>query len=292
MAKATLFFDKRKNKSGKGTIKVLVTHERVQRLYSTRIQLPYEVWEKLQKNINANGLSSRLRDEAFIELYNVLYGNFEEFGKSTMGFIPRSNEIIENIGSNFSFDKFKHNFDNFGKTTNSIRTNDIYGFYDAVIRKLNKEERIGNANSYQNSMASLKRFCKNLEPYKRLEFGLAAKYSESEILPFDTVDVAFLVEYEMWMLTEGKRPKKALGKGSPASSTTIGIYLRHLRAIFNEAKEEGVTQCYPFGRKKYVIPSGRSVKKAITKVEVLKIINYDDHSNEFEERSKDFWVFS
>ncbi|AWV98487.1 hypothetical protein [Arcticibacterium luteifluviistationis] len=53
----------------------------------------------------------------------------------------------------------------------------------------------------------LKGFAKTLEQNKRLEFGLAAKYSESEILPFDTVDVAFLVEYEMWMLSEGKRTK-------------------------------------------------------------------------------------
>jgi integrase len=94
------------------------------------------------------------------------------------------------------------------------------------------------------------------------------------------------------MLTEGKRPKKASGKGSPASITTVGIYLRHLRAIFNEAIEEGVTKCYPFGKKRYVIPAGKGVKKAILKAEVLKIIGYNKFSNEFEQRSKDFWVFS
>jgi integrase len=292
MAKATLFFDKRKNTSGKGTVKVMVTHERTQRLYTTKIQLEVSVWDKLQKNINANGLSSRVREEAYIELFNTLYEDCEEFGEVKPGFIRRSNEIIESIGSNFSFDKFKYNFDNYGKVASTIRINDIFGFYDAMIRNLNAEDRIGNAESYQNSKASIIRFCKKIEPNTRLEFGLPAKFLESQLLPFETVNISFLNKYERWMLTEGKRPKKASGKGSPASITTVGIYLRHLRAIFNEAIEEGVTKCYPFGKKRYVIPAGKGVKKAILKAEVLKIIGYNKFSNEFEQRSKDFWVFS
>ncbi|AWV98501.1 tyrosine-type recombinase/integrase [Arcticibacterium luteifluviistationis] len=291
MAKATLFFDKRKNKSGKGTVKILVTHERTQRLYSTKIQVEEIVWKKLQKNVNVNGLSSRIKEEAYIELYNVLYEDFEEFGEMKPGFLKRSNEIIENIGSNFSFDKFKYNLDNYGKRIVTSQAKDVFGLYDIIISKLNAEDRIGNASAYRDSKASIRRFCTNLKSEKRLQFELPLKHKEDELLPFEAISVSFLNEYERWMLKEGKRPKKAGLKGTPASVTTIGIYLRHLRAIINEAISEGLTSDYPFGKKKYTIPSGRSVKKAITKAEVLKIIAYEDYSSEYEQRSKDVWVF-
>jgi hypothetical protein len=53
-------------------------------------------------------------------------------------------------------------------------------------------------------------------------------------------------------------------KANGLSKSTIGIYLRPLRAIYNEAIEAGFAKgdkSYPFGRRKYQIPSGRNVKK-------------------------------
>jgi hypothetical protein len=43
------------------------------------------------------------------------------------------------------------------------------------------------------------------------------------------------------------------------SKTTIGIYTRQLRTLFNEAIEQGLLKKekhYPFGRRKYVPPTG------------------------------------
>jgi integrase/recombinase XerD len=51
------------------------------------------------------------------------------------------------------------------------------------------------------------------------------------------------------------------------SITTVGIYNRTLRAIFNDAIAEEVISrenYYPFGNRKYKIPASRNVKKALS----------------------------
>ena len=59
------------------------------------------------------------------------------------------------------------------------------------------------------------------------------------------------------------------------SITTVGIYVRHLRAIINIAKENGIIrpQDYRFGRRKYIIPGGRNMKKALNISQINKYLN-------------------
>ena len=56
------------------------------------------------------------------------------------------------------------------------------------------------------------------------------------------------------------------GKKAQNSKSTIGMYLRNLRHVFNVAANElkiiNKEKCYPFGVSKYRIPSSRNVKKA------------------------------
>ena len=59
------------------------------------------------------------------------------------------------------------------------------------------------------------------------------------------------------------------------AKATQGIYLRNLRAIFNEAIADGIIskeKCYPFGRRKYQIPTGRNIKKALKLEQIEKTI--------------------
>ena len=60
---------------------------------------------------------------------------------------------------------------------------------------------------------------------------------------------------ENWMLKEEKN-----------SSTTAGIYLHSLKALFNNAIEEGILtrELYHFGKKRYDIPTGSYIKKALS----------------------------
>jgi integrase/recombinase XerD len=56
------------------------------------------------------------------------------------------------------------------------------------------------------------------------------------------------------------------------SKTTIGLYVRSLRCIFNEAIEDGIIKRdrYPFGRRRYQVPTSRNIKKALTLEDVSK----------------------
>jgi integrase/recombinase XerD len=53
------------------------------------------------------------------------------------------------------------------------------------------------------------------------------------------------------------------------------MYLRALRAIIKVAIKQGLMSFddYPFGKRKYIIPSGRNIKKALTIEEIAKIYN-------------------
>jgi integrase len=75
------------------------------------------------------------------------------------------------------------------------------------------------------------------------------------------------------------------------SPTSVGIYMRHLRAIVNLAisKKLLAADKYPF--KGYAIPSSRNVKKALLAPQIKKLLQYKS-DNEQVQRAVDFWLFS
>lgn len=114
------------------------------------------------------------------------------------------------------------------------------------------------------------------------------------ILRFDHLTPAFLTTYEQWMQHYGKASQKALGASTGASLTTVGIYLRHVRAVINDAIEAGFMSrdAYPFGRNRYVIPAGSNTKKALPKADIEQIKAYQPLPGTMEQRSHDLWLFS
>jgi integrase len=79
------------------------------------------------------------------------------------------------------------------------------------------------------------------------------------------------------------------------SISTVGIYLRPLRAIINEAIEEGKISRenhYPFGKRKYQIPASRNIKKALTKEEIKLIMSYNTSEGTWQQKAKDFFILS
>jgi integrase/recombinase XerD len=132
----------------------------------------------------------------------------------------------------------------------------------SYIRRLLEEGRIGSALNYQDTYNSLKKFRGNVR--------------------FVDITVSYLNQYEQWMVNVRKRSK-----------TTVGIKLRALRAVFNEAIENGIIKrekCYPFGRRRYQLPMSRNVKKALDLSEVQKIYEYVPADAD-EKKAKDFWLF-
>ena len=82
-----------------------------------------------------------------------------------------------------------------------------------------------------------------------------------------------------------------LDKGK--SYTTVSIYTRTLRVIFNKAIEVNDlnSEHYPFGKNKYKIPRTKKVKKALNSNQ-LKVLFDAKPTNNNEAIAKDFWFFS
>ncbi len=159
----------------------------------------------------------------------------------------------------FTFEKFERKY--FDKTENNIN---VISALKNKAQLLRSEGRISTAVTYECSINSLK------------------KYTGKDNLPFEKVDTHFLNEYEKWMLSKDN------------SNTTISMYVRNVRTIFNESERSGVIKqgLYPFGKDKYIIPGGRNVKKALTLQEVGLIANYKAKEGTSEHRYRDYWLFS
>ncbi len=169
----------------------------------------------------------------------------------------KATEIINKLDY-FSFRSFECKLNN-----KHYSTQNIYDWYTSTIEKYKANGQIGTASSYASSMHSLKDF--------------------SSKLIFRDVTVGFLQDYEKWLLAEGK------------SITTVGVYLRPLRAILNQAIEEGIItreNNYPFSKRKYQIPSGKNIKKALTKEEIIKIFQYKGIPGTWWEKARDVFIFS
>lgn len=155
----------------------------------------------------------------------------------------------------------KH-FDRIRSNINYVEMGPVAVAFGEYIKVLESQDRIGTCENYFTTLRSLLSFRPNLR--------------------FEDVTPAFLYEYEKWML------------GKDCSYTTIGIYVRVLRAIFNIEIQDGrlLQKCYPFGRRKYVIPNGTNVKKALELADIKKIYDYvPDPINANEGYARDIWLF-
>ena len=168
----------------------------------------------------------------------------------------RAVSIINKLPA-FSFEAFEKQF------LSMSAKDDVFAAFSEKINQLSKEERPGTSESYLGAQKSIMKFAGKKE------------------LHFSSVTPEFLRRYEQWMVGERR------------SLTTVGIYLRSLRALFNDAIIAGKInqEFYPFGRRKYQIPTGRNVKKALVLNDIEKIFTYEP-KHDSEARSRDLWIFS
>jgi len=172
----------------------------------------------------------------------------------------RAIEIIKTLNG-FSFASFEKQFDN-----RKTQTKDVLSYFDDYMAKLNEEGRSGTSESYKCASKSFAKFLKT---------------KKTKALHFSEVTNEWLTEYENWMVNEQNSP------------TTIGIYLRCLRTIFNISIDNGTLarDLYPFGKRKFVIPASRNIKKALRLSDIKQIVNYQT-SSDGETRARDLWIFS
>ncbi|TYB80338.1 site-specific integrase [Bizionia saleffrena] len=178
----------------------------------------------------------------------------------------RANVVAEQM-TVFDFKKFEMKL--FRKSSDK---NNVQYHFEEVIKENIKRGKIGTAESYKYTLNSFKEFSEN------------EKKCAIDKLTFETITADWLNDYESFMVSKGK------------SYTTISIYTRTLRVVFNNAiaSNDINKEVYPFGLKKagkYKIPKTKKVKKALTSTQ-LKVLFNAEVKNENEAKAKAFWFFS
>src|ERR1017187_7060093 len=142
-----------------------------------------------------------------------------------------------------------------------VPVSNLQSAFDSYISEFNKNGQIGSAISYSCACVSLHKFKAGLK--------------------FEHLTPEFLRNYERWFLGQGN------------SITTVGIYLRSLRAIINVAIQDEMMNFkdYPFGKRKYIIPTSRNIKKALSLEEIAKIYHYQAEPLSVKDMCRDYWIF-
>jgi len=265
---------RRVKKNNKYPVKLRVTFERVTEYYQTIFDLAKDEYDKLTAPRISNELQS-IRDKlkniertaenavnesvpfCFDDLEKDFIQNNSLFRQRKLRLNPASVGTIE-----FDYSSF---YKKFPILLEDDSLPDTISFsYKNFIKKLLREGRISTGMYYHCSYVSLKKFRHNTH--------------------FKDITVSFLYEYENWLSSKN------------ISKTTMGMYLRPLRTLFNEAIDAGIIKkekCYPFGRRKYRIPASKNTKKALDINHIKRIYYYQcDPKNESENRARDYWLFS
>lgn len=199
------------------------------------------------------------------ELYDRLLANrlrdesTKQLKRKTVSWLDKQTLIAESIVP-FTFTDFENIFYAEKTQSRKIQLNDgVNSIYEKHIQALKDEGRISTASSYQDSLTSMLSYKKNLKV--------------SQITP------DFLKGYEKWMTDNGR------------SLTTVGMYLRALRTIFNIAIENEVVSATKYPFKKYTIPAPQKISRTLKKDEIKQIINYTA-KRDADAVALDYWVFS
>jgi hypothetical protein len=127
----------------------------------------------------------------------------------------------------------------------------FYEYFNKRIKELENDEKYGNANAYKDTLRELNKF-------------------HSSDLYFYAVDLNFLQEFKKKLLKEGKK------------GTTISVYLRTIRAVYNHAIENNFAKEleYPFkrGNKLFKDLDTNTTPRAINSTELnsIKQLNVND----------------
>lgn len=188
-------------------------------------------------------------------------------------YIALRNELDENLQNCRNLVKTIEPFD-FGilkqKYLNKkIVLNSIKYFFDEKNQELIKSGRIGTYNTYKDTLRSVELF-------------LIHRNKNINSLSFDDINLKWVKDFESFIIHTRN-----------CSINTAGIYLRNLRAIYNEAIKQNAADRdkYPFGKFQYTIKTQKKIKHIFSKAEI-EILEKINPKNKRQEIAKDYWLFS
>lgn len=178
--------------------------------------------------------------------------------------LDKANDLLKRIKP-FNFDEFERKM-----KLKTGETENIFHHYSLLIEKHTERKQYNTVVFYESSEKSIRNFWEH-----------KFKYEPKRIL-FSEVTPKLLEQYESYMVETLEKSK-----------TTVSMYLRGLRAVYNNAIQNNDINAdvYPFGKRKYQIPAVRNVKKALDKEQLRILLNAKATTPE-QEKARDFWFFS
>lgn len=204
-------------------------------------------------------LGIRLSDDQFSGLFRQKHLKTQY--KELAHYLKKAEGIIDDLLDEFEWSKFEKQF--FNQNNENSNTPDIVLSIQRYIDQLEREGRIKSQQSYVSTLNHIK------------------SYHGRKNLPFSDITSDWLKDFHKHLAGHGKK------------NSTIGIYMRNIRAIFNQeiASNQLKSENYPFGRNKYRPPASKKVKKALDIKEITRIFNFQTQT-EAEKWARDMWIFS
>jgi integrase len=174
-------------------------------------------------------------------------------------------------------------FDDFEKLMFESKDDTLFKSFETKIVELNIEGRAGYASSYLCALNSIKQF----QGGQRVRNGRSVTIEGGKDIPLKNVTVAFLKGYEQWFL------KQTRVDGTPFSSTSVGIYLRNVRVLLNDAISNKILSpdVKPFDKRGYRLPNNKKRKLALRLEDIGKIMNAKVVAGSPHEKYRDYWLF-
>jgi len=138
-------------------------------------------------------------------------------------------------------------------------------------KKLEDDNRYKYATSMGSTIKKLTEFVEIESNLEKLRI-----YKPAEELSITDLDIDFMNAFEAFMFKQGR------------SKSTIGVYARNIRTIWNKVYK-GHSK-YPFGKGGYVIPEGARKNQGLSKADVKKIVDFSS-DNEYLQTARDYFLF-
>lgn len=266
-ATARIFFIKapaKKTADDRCPARLCVTHKRERRYYS------------LNKWIKDNDWLALPEDDIEKVMGQNPPGTFKDIRYEYDRIVAEARAAITALPV-FSFNLFEQNF-----LDRAVTWDNIFTAMWQHIQDLKAEERFGYASSFESTLRAIKEFHTGktfkFNPRKDKVEQRKEKYTSGRALNFIDITPAWLKRFRKWLETNGK------------SRSTIGIYERNIRVMFNVAtKQHQVKAEYPFKTFKPKAPKSR--KTALTAEQIALIANRKP-DNHIEGYYRDLFVFS
>ena len=246
--------------------------------------IPVKLRVQTKNNKKYYSLKEKIRNERWLfthenDIPKVMNdsprGKFKDMRREYDRIVGEAEDIINSIPV-FSFGQFEEKFFNKAGSWDNV-----FSAMIEHIKMLKIEGRFGYATSYESTLRAVKEFHED----KKLKFNSRNRvedrykdYESGKKLAFQDITDNWLKRFEATMKKGGK------------SKSTIGIYTRNIRRLFNLAiKDHSVKAEYPFYKYKPHQAGDRKIALSLHQVSLVANYNTDDPQEIF---YRDTFTFS